>query len=60
MHSPHRFLTRVVVRRAVVALMAACAMPAFAQTDLKAIVVKHLQISRDFTLKAAVQSARLS
>jgi uncharacterized damage-inducible protein DinB len=42
------------------ALMAACAMPAFAQTDLKAIVVKHLQVSRDFTLKVADQMPEAS
>jgi uncharacterized damage-inducible protein DinB len=29
--------------------------PAFAQTDIKAIVVKHLTTSRDFTLKVAEQ-----
>ena len=29
--------------------------PAFAQADLKAIVVKHLTTSRDFTLKVAEQ-----
>lgn len=29
--------------------------PAFAQTDIKAIVLKHLQTSRDFTLKVADQ-----
>jgi uncharacterized damage-inducible protein DinB len=36
-------------------LLAAAALPASAQTDLKSIVVKHLQISRDFTLKVADQ-----
>jgi uncharacterized damage-inducible protein DinB len=55
MHCPHRSLTRAIVRWTAVALMAACAMPAFGQTDLKAIVVKHLQVSRDFTLKVADQ-----
>jgi len=33
----------------------AATMPAAAQTDVKAIVLKHLKISRDFTLKVAAQ-----
>ncbi|HEY6344642.1 MAG TPA: DinB family protein [Bryobacteraceae bacterium] len=60
MHSRHRFLTRAIVPWAAVTLMAACAMPVFAQTDLKAIVVKHLQVSRDFTLKVADQMPEAS
>ena len=60
MHSPHRWFTRALVRPAAVALMAACAMPGFAQTDLKAIVAKHLQVSRDFTLKVADQMPEAS
>src|SRR5271169_1821472 len=39
----------------VFALAAAIALPASAQTDTKAIVLKHLKISRDFTLKVADQ-----
>jgi uncharacterized damage-inducible protein DinB len=34
---------------------AAVSMPVWAQTDVKAIVLKHLKISRDFTLKVAEQ-----
>jgi len=37
------------------ALLAAAALPASAQTDLKPTVLKHLQTSRDFTLKVADQ-----
>jgi uncharacterized damage-inducible protein DinB len=37
------------------ALLVAAALPASAQTDLKSIVLKHLQTSRDFTLKVAEQ-----
>lgn len=36
-------------------LLMAAASPASAQTDLKTIVLKHLQTSRDFTLKVADQ-----
>ena len=35
--------------------VAAAAAPAFAQMDVKAVVLKHLQTSRDFTLKVADQ-----
>jgi uncharacterized damage-inducible protein DinB len=38
-----------------IALLAAIAMPAFAQSDIKMVVLKHLKISRDFTLKVADQ-----
>jgi uncharacterized damage-inducible protein DinB len=37
------------------ALVAMAVMPVFAQTDVKAIVLKHLKTSRDFTLKVAAQ-----
>ena len=37
------------------ALAAAAALPLAAQTDIKAIVLKHLKTSRDFTLKVADQ-----
>src|SRR5271157_4770379 len=37
------------------ALAVIATVPAFAQTDVKAIVVKHLKTSRDFTLKVADQ-----
>jgi uncharacterized damage-inducible protein DinB len=37
------------------AVVFAATMPVAAQTDVKAIVLKHLKISRDFTLKVAAQ-----
>jgi uncharacterized damage-inducible protein DinB len=37
------------------ACLALAALPAFAQVDIKAVVVKHLKTSRDFTLKVAAQ-----
>lgn len=40
--------------------MAAAALPAFAQPDLKAIALKHLKTSRDFTLKVAGQMPEAS
>jgi uncharacterized damage-inducible protein DinB len=36
-------------------VITAAATPAFAQMDVKAVVLKHLQTSRDFTLKVADQ-----
>jgi uncharacterized damage-inducible protein DinB len=36
-------------------LLVAAALPATAQSDLKPIILKHLQTSRDFTLKVADQ-----
>ena len=36
-------------------VIAAAATPAFAQMDVKAVVLRHLQNSRDFTLKVADQ-----
>jgi uncharacterized damage-inducible protein DinB len=36
-------------------VLAAAATPAFAQMDVKAVILKHLQTSRDFTLKVADQ-----
>jgi|SRR5689334_13593124 len=46
---------RIVVQTTVLTCFAALALPALAQTDTKAILVKHLTISRDFTLKVADQ-----
>ena len=40
---------------ATIACMVLAGSPAFAQTDIKAVVLKHLTISRDFTLKVADQ-----
>jgi len=37
------------------ACIALAGLPAFAQTDIKAAVLKHLKTSRDFTLKVADQ-----
>lgn len=37
------------------AVAATATVPAFAETDVKAIVLKHLKTSRDFTLKVAAQ-----
>jgi uncharacterized damage-inducible protein DinB len=42
-------------RRLAIACIALAGIPAFAQTDIKATVVKHLKTSRDFTLKVAGQ-----
>jgi uncharacterized damage-inducible protein DinB len=39
----------------VLALAGTVTVPAFAQADVKQIVLKHLKISRDFTLKVADQ-----
>lgn len=43
------------IQRAMIVLAALAGIPAFAQSDIKAIVVKHLKTSRDFTLKVAEQ-----
>jgi len=39
----------------IITLMAALALPVFGQSDVQAVVVKHLKTSRDFTLKVADQ-----
>ena len=44
----------------IVALCAAAAVPALAQTDIKATYVKHLKTSKDFTLKVADQMPEAS
>jgi uncharacterized damage-inducible protein DinB len=43
------------IRRLGLVVLAASAIPAFAQTDVKATVLKHLKTSRDFSLKVAGQ-----
>jgi uncharacterized damage-inducible protein DinB len=43
------------VQRVAIACIALAGLPAFAQTDIKAAVLKHLKTSRDFTLKVAEQ-----
>lgn len=48
-------LNRLLTPWMTVALAGMAAAPAFAQTDLKAVVLKHLKTSRDFTLKVAAQ-----
>jgi uncharacterized damage-inducible protein DinB len=42
------------------ALLTAASIPVVAQTDVKAIVLKHLKTSRDFTLKVAEQMPEAS
>ena len=41
--------------KTMIACIALAGLPAFAQTDITAVVVKHLKTSRDFTLKVADQ-----
>ena len=43
------------VYRTAIVCMALAGLPAFAQVDIKAAVLKHLKTSRDFTLKVADQ-----
>lgn len=43
------------IQRVAIACIALAGLPAFAQTDMKAAVLKHLKTSRDFTLKVADQ-----
>lgn len=47
--------SRIPIFKTAVACLALAGLPAFAQVDIKAIVVKHLKTSRDFTLKVADQ-----
>ena len=49
MASPARFAQMAI------ACLAFAGLPAFAQTDAKSLVLKHLRTSRDFTLKVADQ-----
>jgi len=48
-------MTRSLIHRAMIAGIVLAGLPAFAQTDIKAVMVKHLKTSRDFTLKVAEQ-----
>ena len=50
----HYFASRI-LRCVTVALVAAFSTPAFAQSDIQAVVLKHLKTSREFTLKVADQ-----
>ena len=47
--------SRFPVRTSMIACLALAGLPAFAQTDTKASLLKHLKTSRDFTLKVADQ-----
>src|ERR1700681_642067 len=47
--------SRFLIHRTTIACIALAGLPAFAQTDIKAAVLKHLKTSRDFTLKVADQ-----
>ena len=46
---------RFLIHGTTIACIALAGLPAFAQTDIKAAVLKHLKTSRDFTLKVADQ-----
>ncbi len=46
--------------RLAVAVLAATAIPAFAQSDFKAVALKHLKTSKDFTIKVANQMPEAS
>jgi uncharacterized damage-inducible protein DinB len=48
-------VSRSRIHRTAIACVALAGLPAFAQADIKAVVLKHLQTSRDFTLKVADQ-----
>ena len=47
--------SRLLISKAAIACIALGGLPMFAQVDIKAVVVKHLKTSRDFTLKVAEQ-----
>jgi len=47
--------SRFPIHKTAIACIALAGLPAFAQTDIKAAFLKHLKISRDFTLKVADQ-----
>jgi uncharacterized damage-inducible protein DinB len=55
MLSKHHNLAGVVIPLVAIGLIAATPTPGLAQTDVKALVLKHLKTSRDFTLKVAEQ-----
>jgi uncharacterized damage-inducible protein DinB len=48
-------VARFLVRGTTIACITLAGLPAFAQTDIKTAVLKHLKTSRDFTLKVADQ-----
>ena len=47
--------SRSLIHRTAIACVALAGLPAFAQVDIKTVVLKHLETSRDFTLKVADQ-----
>jgi uncharacterized damage-inducible protein DinB len=47
--------SRFFIQKLIIASVALAGLPVFAQADIKAAVVKHLTVSRDFTLKVADQ-----
>ena len=53
-HKRHDFVDSMTAS-VTIALMAAFVSPAFAQSDVQAVVLKHLKTSREFTLKVADQ-----
>ena len=55
MHSKHHNLAGAVIPLVAIGLIAAIPTPCFAQIDVKAVILKHLRTSRDFTLKVAEQ-----
>ncbi|HEY2843783.1 MAG TPA: DinB family protein, partial [Bryobacteraceae bacterium] len=48
-------IRRAVFGKTLIACIVLAQLPAFAQVDVKAAVLKHLKVSRDFTLKVAAQ-----
>jgi uncharacterized damage-inducible protein DinB len=54
------FPVRIVRQFTVMLIAAAVASPAFAQADIKAALLKHLKVSREFTLKVADQMPEAS
>lgn len=60
MPSKSHSLAGVLARHITIALIVAAATPAFAQVDVKVVVLKHLKISREFTLKVADQMPEAS
>ena len=47
--------SRFFIQKLIIAGVALAGLPVFAQADIKAAVLKHLKVSRDFTLKVADQ-----
>jgi uncharacterized damage-inducible protein DinB len=60
MRSQDPRLSRRLLRIFTALLVAAAASPVFAQADAKAAVLKHLKVSREFTLKVADQMPEAS